>query len=68
MAPPESVEVPQAPDAATTNGLPNMGILKRPVLVSREYESALHDNEHTLDMLYDYSTMDAWLVLFEYHY
>ncbi|XP_066252253.1 mediator of RNA polymerase II transcription subunit 13 isoform X2 [Euwallacea similis] len=35
--------------------------LKRPVLSSKvEYEVAMGEEEHTLDMLYDYSTQDAW--------
>ncbi|CAH1135801.1 unnamed protein product [Ceutorhynchus assimilis] len=35
--------------------------LKRPLLQSKEYEVALGEEESTLDMLYDYSTQDAWL-------
>lgn len=38
-------------------------ILKRPILNSKEYEMALGEEEHSLDMLYDYSTLNAWLVL-----
>ncbi|XP_076275455.1 mediator complex subunit skuld isoform X2 [Rhynchophorus ferrugineus] len=36
-------------------------LLKRPTLTSKEYEVALGEEEHTLDMLYDYSTQNAWL-------
>ncbi|XP_050307755.1 mediator of RNA polymerase II transcription subunit 13 isoform X2 [Anthonomus grandis grandis] len=39
----------------------NLLSLKRPQLSSKEYEVALGEEEHTLDMLYDYSTQDAWL-------
>lgn len=35
--------------------------LKRPILVSREYEGALLDDEQPLSWLYDYSTQEAWL-------
>ncbi|XP_018318970.1 mediator of RNA polymerase II transcription subunit 13 isoform X4 [Agrilus planipennis] len=35
--------------------------MKRPALSSKEYEDALGEEEHTLDLLYDYSTLDAWL-------
>ncbi|KAL1498030.1 hypothetical protein ABEB36_008892 [Hypothenemus hampei] len=35
--------------------------LKRPVLQSKEYEVTLGEEEHTLDMLYDYTTQNAWL-------
>ncbi|XP_017781580.1 PREDICTED: mediator of RNA polymerase II transcription subunit 13 isoform X2 [Nicrophorus vespilloides] len=35
--------------------------LKRPVLISKEYESAVGEEEHSLDLLYDYSIMNAWL-------
>ncbi|KAB0794092.1 hypothetical protein PPYR_13712 [Photinus pyralis] len=35
--------------------------LKRPVLTSKEYEVALGEEEHSLDLLYDYSSLDAWL-------
>lgn len=34
--------------------------LKRPVLTSKEYENALLEEEQTLDLLYDYSTLEAW--------
>lgn len=43
---------------STMSSLP---ILKKPVLNSKEYEVALGEEEQTLEMLYDYSTMDAWL-------
>ncbi|CAH0563743.1 unnamed protein product, partial [Brassicogethes aeneus] len=35
--------------------------LKRPILSSKEYEAALGEEEETLEMLYDYSTLIAWL-------
>lgn len=35
-------------------------ILKKPILTSKEYETALGEEEHSLDMLYDYTTLDAW--------
>lgn len=34
--------------------------LKRPILNSKEYENALLEEEQTLDLLYDYSTLEAW--------
>lgn len=43
---------------------PNVGsvppVLKKPMLSSKEYETALEEDEQTLDLLYDYSTLDAW--------
>lgn len=35
-------------------------VLKKPVLCSKEYETALEEEEQSLDLLYDYSTLDAW--------
>lgn len=35
-------------------------VLKRPVLSIKEYESSLGEEEQTLEMLYDYSTLEAW--------
>lgn len=40
---------------------PVIPVLKRPLLSSKEYEVALGEEEQTLEMLYDYSTLDAWL-------
>ncbi|XP_072397237.1 mediator of RNA polymerase II transcription subunit 13 isoform X2 [Diabrotica undecimpunctata] len=68
--PPKSVD--SAGNSPTTAGLvepksetqvttPNVPMLKRPFLISKEYEVALGEEEQTLEMLYDYSTMDAWL-------
>lgn len=39
----------------------NLPVLKKPILNSKEYEVVLGEEEQTLEMLYDYSTMDAWL-------
>uniref|UniRef100_A0AAR5PM40 Mediator of RNA polymerase II transcription subunit 13 n=1 Tax=Dendroctonus ponderosae TaxID=77166 RepID=A0AAR5PM40_DENPD len=47
-------------DGDKSNSLLN---LKRPLLFTKEYEVALGEEEHTLDMLYDYSTQEAWLNL-----
>ncbi|KAK7874246.1 hypothetical protein R5R35_006284 [Gryllus longicercus] len=40
---------------------PPLPTLKRPVLSSREYESILMEEEQPSALLYDYSTLDAWL-------
>lgn len=48
-------------DITQPNSTPSLPVLKRPVLISKEYEVALGEEEQTLEMLYDYSTMDAWL-------
>lgn len=48
-------------DAAVSNSTPSLPLLKRPVLNSKEYEVVLGEEEQTLEMLYDYTTMDAWL-------
>lgn len=48
-------------DSTQPNSTCNLPLLKRPVLSSKEYEVALGEEEQTLEMLYDYSTMDAWL-------
>jgi len=34
--------------------------LKRPVLSSKEYESILMEEDQPSDLLYDYTTLDAW--------
>lgn len=47
--------------STTTNPTPAVN-LKRPVLTSKEYENAVLEEEQTLDLLYDYSTLDAWYV------
>ncbi|XP_011707169.1 PREDICTED: uncharacterized protein LOC105462343, partial [Wasmannia auropunctata] len=36
-------------------------VLKRPILISREYEGTLLDDEQPLSWLYDYSLQEAWL-------
>lgn len=36
-------------------------LLKKPVLTSKEYETALEEEEQTLDLLYDFYAIDAWL-------
>lgn len=48
-------------DIVPANSTPSLPVLKRPLLTSKEYEVALGEEEQTLEMLYDYSTMDAWL-------
>lgn len=40
------------------NSLP---LLKKPILTSKEYENALEEEEQTLDLLYDFYAIDAWL-------
>lgn len=40
--------------------------LKRPVLSSRDYETALSEEDHTSELLYDYSTLNAWFVILNY--
>ncbi|KAJ8687131.1 hypothetical protein QAD02_022925, partial [Eretmocerus hayati] len=44
-----------------SNYAPVILSLKRPMLNSREYESALMEDEQQLPWLYDYSTQEAWL-------
>lgn len=48
-------------DITQPTSTPLLPMLKRPTLSSKEYEVALGEEEQTLEMLYDYSTMDAWL-------
>lgn len=59
---PQNANVEQKFDTGTTlNALStHTVILKKPVLYSKEYETALGEEEHSLDLLYDYSTLDAW--------
>lgn len=50
----------------TSNGLSNdmkhrLSSLKRPALISRDYETYLEDDAGPRDMLYDYSSVDAWM-------
>lgn len=66
--PPKSVESPgnspvgqndtKGEQPATVASVP---VLKRPSLTSKEYEVALGEEEQTLEMLYDYSMLNAWL-------
>lgn len=39
---------------------PDYLIPKRPVLSSKEYESILMEEDQPSELLYDYSTLDAW--------
>lgn len=39
----------------------SLQLLKKPILTSKEYESALEEEEQTLDILYDFYALDAWL-------
>ncbi|XP_066998213.1 mediator of RNA polymerase II transcription subunit 13 isoform X2 [Anabrus simplex] len=48
-----------APTASCST--PEYPTLKRPVLSSKEYESILMEEEQPSKLLYDYSTLDAWL-------
>ncbi|XP_044252330.1 mediator of RNA polymerase II transcription subunit 13-like isoform X1 [Tribolium madens] len=66
--PPKSVEStansPSCPIDAKNEQVTNVAsvpVLKRPVLSVKEYESSLGEEEQTLEMLYDYSTLEAWL-------
>lgn len=43
----------------TTQNAPPL--LKKPILTSKEYETALEEEEQTLDLLYDFYALDAWL-------
>lgn len=48
------------------NGISNemkqiLSLLKRPSLISRDYEDGLDDDTSSRHLLYDYSTMDAWM-------
>ncbi|XP_056640705.1 mediator of RNA polymerase II transcription subunit 13-like isoform X1 [Diorhabda sublineata] len=59
---PTTVTISETKNETQTNVI-NLPMLKRPLLISKEYEVsvALGEEEQTLEMLYDYSTMDAWL-------
>lgn len=52
----------RTPDDKASHGTTSQPVqtLKRPVLTSKEYENAVLEEEQTLDLLYDYSTLDAW--------
>lgn len=39
---------------------PALPILKRPILVSKDYEATLEEEDLSLDLLYDYTTLNAW--------
>lgn len=50
----------------TNNGISNelkhiLSLLKRPSLISRDYEGQVEDETGPRDMLYDYSSVDAWM-------
>lgn len=55
-----SVGQAEQPSPKKEEGCGGSGSLKRPVLTSKEYENALLEEEQTLDLLYDYSTLEAW--------
>ncbi|KAK9710567.1 hypothetical protein QE152_g25955 [Popillia japonica] len=40
---------------------PSLPVLKRPILVSKDYETTLEEEDLSLDLLYDYTTLNAWL-------
>lgn len=44
----------------TAANVASVPVLKRPILSVKEYETCLGEEEQSLEMLYDYSTMDAW--------
>lgn len=48
--------------STATPTVPVVNLLKRPVLSSKDYESALLEEEVHSQLLYDYSTLDAWWV------
>ncbi|XP_059483783.1 mediator of RNA polymerase II transcription subunit 13-like isoform X2 [Neocloeon triangulifer] len=52
-----SGHVPSMPTASSTLS----SFLKRPILASKDYESIMQDEDQPSDLLYDYSTMNAWL-------
>lgn len=58
-SPPPSAGVDIKNDISTPNVV-SIPTLKRPVLCSKDYESGIGEEEHSLDLLYDYSTLDAW--------
>lgn len=39
---------------------PSLPVLKRPILVSKDYETTLEEEDLSLDLLYDYTTLNAW--------
>lgn len=39
---------------------PVLPVLKRPILVSKDYEATLEEEDLSLDLLYDYTTLNAW--------
>ncbi|XP_049817024.1 mediator of RNA polymerase II transcription subunit 13 isoform X3 [Aethina tumida] len=67
--PPKSIDSPRTNSPAGTADIKeevsanvaSVPTLKRPILSSREYEVMLCEEEETLEMLYDYSTLNAWL-------
>ena len=47
-------------EGGNPSSAPTVATLKRPILILKEYETTLNEEEHSLDLLYDYSTLDAW--------
>ncbi|KAI4455970.1 rag1-activating protein 1 [Holotrichia oblita] len=45
----------------SNNTPPSLPVLKRPILVSKDYETTLEEEDLSLDLLYDYTTLNAWL-------
>ncbi|PSN30681.1 hypothetical protein C0J52_20854 [Blattella germanica] len=58
---PASAHSVAAPAPASNAMPPDYVTLKRPILSSKEYESILMEEEQPSELLYDYSTLDAWL-------
>ena len=57
---PASAHSVAAPAPASNAMPPDYVTLKRPILSSKEYESILMEEEQPSELLYDYSTLDAW--------
>ncbi|CAB3370318.1 Hypothetical predicted protein [Cloeon dipterum] len=57
---PASASSGHTPSMPTPSSTLN-SFLKRPILSSKDYESVLQEDDQLSDLLYDYSTMNAWL-------
>lgn len=62
-APPPTSGGPASAPLPPAHQEPPPPTLKRPILSSKEYESVLKEEDQPSHLLYDYSTLDAWLVL-----
>lgn len=57
---PTPPEIKLENNVTVNNNPPTLPVLKRPILVSKDYEATLEEEDLSLELLYDYTTLNAW--------